>query len=119
MHREAISTNRICLGGLCNDLTTTLPTTPVSRLNDVVARESYLWYASGVKISVSLPSEDVEFLDSYGESLGYDSRSAVVRSAVRMLRSSKLGAAYAEAWQEWEQSGDADIWDTTATDGLG
>lgn len=85
----------------------------------MVVYKSYLWYAAGMKISVSLPSEDVEFLDSYVESLGYDSRSAVVRSAVRMLRSSKLGAAYTEAWQEWEQSGDGDIWDTTATDGLG
>ena len=71
-----------------------------------------------MKISVSLPNEDVEFLDSYAETQGYASRSAVVHSAVRMLRSSKLGDAYADAWREWEQSGDAELWDKTTLDGL-
>ena len=42
-----------------------------------------------MKISVSLPDEDVEFLDSYAESQGYGSRSAVVHTAVRLLRSAK------------------------------
>lgn len=71
-----------------------------------------------MKISVSLPDEDVEFLDEYAATQGYKSRSAVVHSAVRMLRSSKLGAAYAEAWDEWEGSGDSEIWDRTVADGL-
>jgi Arc/MetJ-type ribon-helix-helix transcriptional regulator len=71
-----------------------------------------------MKISVSLPDEDVEFLDSYARSQGYESRSAVVHSAVRMLRSSKLGDAYAEAWLEWEESGDADLWDIATSDGV-
>jgi hypothetical protein len=35
-----------------------------------------------------------------------------------MLRSSKLGDAYADAWREWEQSGEAELWDTTTSDGL-
>lgn len=47
-----------------------------------------------------------------------ESRSAVVHTAVRMLRSSKLGDAYADAWQEWEDSGEAGIWDAVASDGL-
>jgi Arc/MetJ-type ribon-helix-helix transcriptional regulator len=72
-----------------------------------------------MKISVSLPDEDVEFLDSYARSQGYGSRSAVVHSAVRLLRSSKLGDAYAEAWLEWEQSADSELWDKTTSDGLG
>ena len=71
-----------------------------------------------MKISVSLPDEDVEFLDSYAEIQGYESRSAVVHTAVRMLRSSKLGDAYANAWQEWEESNEAGIWDSAASDGL-
>lgn len=71
-----------------------------------------------MKISVSLPDEDVEFLDSYAQSQGYESRSAVVHAAVRMLRSSKLGDAYADAWLEWEESGDAELWDKTTSDGL-
>ena len=71
-----------------------------------------------MKISVSLPDDDVEFLDSYAASQGFDSRSAVVHTAVRMLRSSKLGDAYAEAWREWESSGDTDLWDVATSDGL-
>jgi Arc/MetJ-type ribon-helix-helix transcriptional regulator len=71
-----------------------------------------------MKISVSLPEEDVEFLDSYAASEGYESRSAVVHTAVRMLRSSKLGTAYANAWDEWEESGEGEIWDKTTSDGL-
>ncbi len=71
-----------------------------------------------MKISVSLPNDDVEFLDEYAKTEGYESRSAVLRTAVRILRSSKLGEAYAGAWQEWEESGDAEIWDSAAGDGL-
>jgi Arc/MetJ-type ribon-helix-helix transcriptional regulator len=71
-----------------------------------------------MKLSVSLPVEDVEFLDAYAESQG-QSRSAAVHAAVRMLRSSRLGEAYADAWQDWLESGDADAWDATASDGLG
>lgn len=71
-----------------------------------------------MKISVSLPDEDVEFLDNYVDSHGYNSRSAVVHTAVRMLRSSKLGDAYADAWQEWEVEGEAELWDNASSDGL-
>ena len=71
-----------------------------------------------MKLSISLPDEDVEFLDKYAESQGYGSRSAVVHSAVRMLRSSKLGGAYADAWREWEESGESAVWDSAVVDGL-
>jgi Arc/MetJ-type ribon-helix-helix transcriptional regulator len=71
-----------------------------------------------MKISVSLPSEDIEFLDEYAKAQGYASRSAVVHTAVRILRSSKLGDAYADAWQEWEDSGESQIWDPAVSDGL-
>jgi Arc/MetJ-type ribon-helix-helix transcriptional regulator len=73
---------------------------------------------SGLKISVSLPEEDVEFLDDYAESLGMGSRSAVVQRAVRLLRASGLGPAYVEAWEEWEASGEAEAWDSVVGDGL-
>ena len=72
-----------------------------------------------MKISISLPAEDVEFLDDFAESQGFESRSAVVHSAVRMLRSAKLGDAYADAWMEWEGSSEAAVWDKTTADGLG
>ena len=47
-----------------------------------------------MKLSVSLPAEDVEFLDQYARTKGYESRSAVVHRAVRLLRSADLGADY-------------------------
>ncbi len=71
-----------------------------------------------MKVSVSLPGEDVEFLDEYAGSHGYASRSAVVRAAIRMLRSAKLGSAYEQAWAEWFDSDDADLWESTTADGL-
>lgn len=71
-----------------------------------------------MKLSVSLPDEDVEFLDTYARTQGYRSRSAVVHKAVRLLRSAELSAAYADAWNEWSDSGEADLWDTAAGDGL-
>jgi len=40
------------------------------------------------------PGEDVEFLDEYAKKQGYESRSAVVHKAVRLLRGSELSAAY-------------------------
>ena len=71
-----------------------------------------------MKVSVSLPADDVEFLDECARSQGYRSRSAVVHAAVRMLRSAGLGDSYADAWQEWSDSGRADEWDVTSGDGL-
>ena len=71
-----------------------------------------------MKVSVSLPDEDVSYLDEYAHAQGLPSRSAVVHKAVRLLRASELGAAYEDAWSEWADSGDADLWDATVTDGL-
>ena len=71
-----------------------------------------------MKLSVSLPSEDVEFLDGYAKSMRIKSRSAVVHKAVSLLRASELGAAYEDAWQEWAESDSADEWDAVNGDGL-
>ena len=71
-----------------------------------------------MKLSVSLPTEDVEFLDAYVATCGLPSRSAAVHKAVRLLAAADLGAEYAEAWGEWTASGDAQLWDTTVPDGL-
>ncbi len=72
----------------------------------------------GVKLSVSLPDADVAFLDTYAERKGNLSRSAVLQRAIRLLRTADLGPAYAEAWAEWEESGEAALWETTIADGL-
>ena len=70
-----------------------------------------------MKVSVSLPDGDVEFLDNYAEREGFASRSAVLHKAVRLLRASELGTAYEDAWTEWEASGGAALWETTTADG--
>lgn len=70
-----------------------------------------------MKLSVSLPDEDVEFLDRYAAEHGVATRSAVVQDAVALLRANALGKDYAAAWGEWAD-GDAELWDGTAADGL-
>lgn len=71
-----------------------------------------------MKLSVSLPDEDIAFLDAYAESQGIASRSAVLHKAVRALRVSELGAAYEDAWDEWNAT-DAEAWEQTVADGIG
>lgn len=71
-----------------------------------------------MKVSVSLPDEDIEFLDQYARSQGYESRSAVVHRAVRLLRTAELGKDYAEAWEEWSNSEAGDEWEIAVADGL-
>jgi Arc/MetJ-type ribon-helix-helix transcriptional regulator len=72
-----------------------------------------------MKLSVSLPDEDVEYLDRYAHAQGLDSRSAALQKAVRLLRASELGAAYEDAWREWAGSEDGELWDAVTADGLG
>ena len=71
-----------------------------------------------MKVSVSLPDEDIEFLDDYAASHGMPSRSAAVHKAVRLLRTSGLGAAYEQAWSEWSADGDSEVWEAVASDGV-
>ena len=71
-----------------------------------------------MKVSISLPDDDVEFLDAYAQSQGIESRSAVVHKAVRMLRVSELGEAYEEAFTSWQDEGEAALWDAVTADGL-
>jgi Arc/MetJ-type ribon-helix-helix transcriptional regulator len=71
-----------------------------------------------VKVSISLPEDDVEFLDAYAQSQGIESRSAAVHEAVRLLRLSGLGEAYEQAFTSWDDEGQAAAWDVAAADGL-
>lgn len=71
-----------------------------------------------MKVSVSLPEEDVVFLDQYARSIGAGSRSAVIQRAIRLMRAAELGPAYARAWEEWAAEGDAAEWDGVAGDGI-
>ena len=71
-----------------------------------------------MKISVSLPQADVEFLDSYALQHGIESRSGAVQLAVDRLRHEELGDAYQQAWDDWDASGEAAVWDGVVSDGL-
>lgn len=71
-----------------------------------------------MKLSVSLPEEDVAVLDEYVRTAGLPSRSAALQHAVRLLRLPDLEQDYEAAWQEWEESGDHAAWDVVVADGL-
>lgn len=71
-----------------------------------------------MKVSVSLPSEDVAFLDEYAGIHEYSSRSAVVHQAIQTLRFSGLHEAYGDSWAEWDASGEGTSWDSVVSDGL-
>lgn len=71
-----------------------------------------------MKLSVSLPDEDVEYLDQYAQKQGLGSRSAAVQRAVRLLRASELGPAYEDAWTDWGGSEDSGLWDAATDDGV-
>ena len=66
---------------------------------------------------MSLPDEDLLFLDAYVKKTGLPTRSAALHRAIKLLRASELEAAYEAAWAEWSQ-GSAASWETTANDGL-
>ena len=71
-----------------------------------------------MKISVSLPVDDVAILDDYVRANGLPSRSAALHAAVQMLRLPHLEDDYASAWEEWEASGEESAWETASADGL-
>lgn len=71
-----------------------------------------------MKVSVSLPGEDVQFLDEYAKEQGLESRSAALHRAVRLLRTAELGGTYEAAWEEWAAQDDGNLWESTTGDGL-
>ena len=71
-----------------------------------------------MKISVSLPEEDVAFLDDYAKEAEGSSRSAAVHDAIVLLRTAHLMSDYAQAFDEWIDSGEAAVWDAVVSDGL-
>lgn len=71
-----------------------------------------------MKLSVSLPEDDVALLDDVAAELGLESRSASLQRAVRLLRESRLEVAYAAAIEEWAEQPEASRWEATAGDGL-
>jgi Arc/MetJ-type ribon-helix-helix transcriptional regulator len=70
-----------------------------------------------MKLSVSLPEEDVAFLNAYAKAHAL-SRSAAIHHAIRELRFGELSDDYGQAWAEWAANDDADRWDAASGDGL-
>lgn len=72
-----------------------------------------------MKISVSLPTDDLAFVDEYAARTGAASRSMVIHQAIGLLRMSELEESYAETWLDWDASEDARLWRATVADGIG
>lgn len=66
------------------------------------------------KLSISLPDEDLVFLDE----LNADSRSAAIHAAIELARSLSLVDDYTAAYDEWVSSGEAEVWEAVVGDGL-
>ena len=71
-----------------------------------------------MKLSVSLPDKDIAFIDQYIAEHGERSRSAVIRKALDVLLTEQLVEDYVEAFRKWEASGEEEVWDVAAGDGL-
>lgn len=71
-----------------------------------------------MKLSVSLPEEDVALLDEHARTAGLGSRSAALQQAIGLLRRADLEADYAAAFEEWDSSRDRHDWESAAGDGL-
>lgn len=71
-----------------------------------------------VKLSVSLADSDVAILDRYMKNTGIASRSAVIQRAIRLLGDPGLGDDYVAAWDEWQRSDDAALWEAASGDGV-
>ena len=73
---------------------------------------------TGMKLSVSLPPEDVAFVDDYARREGSASRSLVLHQAIQLLRAAELETAYADAYGEWADGDDGAAWDQSSADGV-
>lgn len=72
-----------------------------------------------MKLSISLSAQEVAALDRFVTQTGLESRSAGIQQAIRRLPDPEIEDAYAAAWDEWASSSDADLWESTAGDGVG
>ncbi|WP_030155155.1 ribbon-helix-helix domain-containing protein [Glycomyces sp. NRRL B-16210] len=71
-----------------------------------------------MKVSLSIPDEDIRFLDNFAKAHGIRSRSAAVQHSIALLREAELGDQYEAAWDEWYASEDAALWDSITGDGM-
>jgi len=72
----------------------------------------------GMKVSLSIPDEDIRFLDNFARDHGIASRSAAMQHSIALLREAELKEQYKIAMQEWRDSPDSELWESTVGDGL-
>lgn len=70
------------------------------------------------KISVSVPTSLVQFLERYQLEHGLKTKSSVVERALQALREQELEREYAAAAREQHETGEAEDWEITAGDGM-
>ena len=71
-----------------------------------------------MKLSVSLPDVDIEFLDAYANQHAISTRSGALQRAIAALRALELRDDYEDAFEEWGESEEAVRWDQVSADGL-
>lgn len=70
------------------------------------------------KMSVSFDASLLELMAHYRQTHQLRSRSEVVAQTLTLLRDQELETQYAAALSEWQDGGEADLWDHTVADGL-
>ena len=70
-----------------------------------------------MKLSVSLPEEDVAFVDDYVERTGEPSRSSAIQRAIGLLRAAELEDEYVSAFDEVDRA-ETEAWERASGDGL-
>ena len=72
-----------------------------------------------MKVSVSLPGDDVRFLDEYAKDRGLR-LPGPPRCTGRFACCARpsCAAAYEHAWDQWTVDGDAEAWESALADGL-
>lgn len=71
-----------------------------------------------MKVSLSIPDEDIRFLDNFARDHGISSRSAAVQQSIALLRDMELKEHFKIAMREWRESPDSKLWQSTVGDGL-
>lgn len=75
--------------------------------------------ATSQKLSISLPGDQVAFVEAYRKDHDLSSRSEVISRGIEMLRQEALAAAYRQHAAEWHTDPDREFWDAAAiSDGL-
>ena len=69
-------------------------------------------------MSARVDEQLADFLEDYQKSHGLKSCSEALEAAIRALRDKAREAEYALAMDEWEASGEEDVWDVAVGDGL-